>query len=230
MSQFRPFVAGFKAILPVVTGVIPFGAVMGTVSAEAGLSYFQTFGMNLLVYAGASQLAAVDLMSQNTTTLVVLVTALVINIRFVLYSAAMAMELHGYPTLTKMLAAYFLTDQNYAVMAANQHRLKTVQEMVRFYFGSCAAMMLSWHASVLLGFAFGNFAPTSWALDYAIPLSFVALLMPTLRNSQYWMVAGFSAVVAVLLASLPYKLGLIATATLSVALSAFLTRPRREVS
>ena len=220
------FSSGFRQTLPVITGVIPFGAVMGTVCAEAGLSFFQTVGMNVVVYAGAAQLASTELMTTHTASTVVVITGLIINLRFLLYSAALSPVLRESRVQTKFAAAYFLTDQSYAVMSANHARLKTKADTIEFYFGTCIAMMLSWHLSVMLGFAFGNFAPASWALDYAVPLSFVALVIPTLKNKTYVVVAAFSSLCSIALYSLPYKTGMIVTAILSIGLGALISRRR----
>jgi len=218
------FTKGFKGMLPITTGVIPFGAVMGTVSAEAGLSFFQTATMNVVVFAGAAQLAAVDLMSKHAASVVVVATGLIINLRFILYSAAMAPLLQKSPFRTKFISAYFLTDQSYAVMLANQDKLETNSGAVQFYLGSCICMMMSWQLSVCAGFAFGNFAPASWALDYAVPLSFVSLVVPTIRNKKYVFVAAFSSFASLVLNPLPFKMGLIVTALLGIALGTFLSR------
>lgn len=211
-------------MLPVTTGVFPFGAVMGTVAADAQLSFHQSFLMNFFVFAGASQLAAVDLMTKNAAVLVVLLTGLIINLRFILYSAAMSPLVQQSSWLVKLSSSYFLTDQSYAVMSAHQSRFKSDQEAVLFYFGSCLCMTLAWHLSVGLGFLFGNVAPEGLALDYAVPLSFVALVMPTLKNRKYIYVAVFSSVVSILLYELPLKTGLIATALLSLVLVTWLTK------
>ncbi len=220
------FLKGFRAMIPITTGVIPFGAVMGTVAAEAHLSLFQSTSMNILVFAGAAQLAALELMTQNTTIAVVVATGLIINLRFLLYSAAMVPVLQHSRLPVKWISAYFMTDQTYAVMSAHQSILKTSSDSVRFYLGASTAMFLAWQLSVIGGFAFGNFAPASWALDYAVPVSFVALLIPTLRNKKYIVVALFSSAVSLLLSFLPFRLGLIATALLSIGLAVFLSRRR----
>jgi predicted branched-subunit amino acid permease len=220
------FLKGFRAMLPITTGVIPFGAVMGTVSSEAHLSFFQTVSMNILVFAGASQLAAVDLMSKNAAIAVVIATGLIINMRFLLYSAALSPIVQKSGFLTKLLCAYWLTDQNYAVMSAHEKKFTSNAEAIRFYFGASFCMALTWHFSVMAGYAFGNFAPASWALDYAVPLSFVSLVIPTLKNVEYIYIAVFSSVVSILLNPLPYKIGLIVTALLAIGFGAFLTRKK----
>ncbi len=226
MTSFKD---GFKAMLPITTGIIPFALVMGTISSEAQLSLMQTIGMNIFVFAGASQLASIDLMLKNTEVLIILVTGLMINMRFMLYSAAMSPTLKDSKLLTKLSAAYLLTDQNYAVMSANQDHLKSSTETIKFFFGSSLCMILTWNTGVILGFVFGNFAPTSWALDYAVPLSFVALVIPSLKNNKYVMVAGFSSISSIVLTNLPFNLGLICTAVLAISLGAYLTKKKRAL-
>lgn len=213
-------------MLPVTTGVVPFGAVMGTVASEAHLSFFQSTAMNFLVFAGAAQLAAVDLMTHNTTAAVVIATGLIINLRFLLYSAALSPVVQSSNFLTKLVCAYYITDQNYAVMSAHQSKLQNNREYIIFYLGSSLCMFLAWQLSVMAGFVFGNFAPSTWSLDFAVPLSFVALVMPTFKNYKYVIVAVFSSVVSLLLSPLPYKMGLIITALLAIGLGALLTRVR----
>lgn len=222
------FKRGFVATLPIMPGVIPFGAVMGVVCSEAKLSLFQTVAMNFLAYAGAAQLAAMELMTKHAAGLVVIATALIINLRFLLYSAALSPHLQRSSFFTKFFSAYSVTDQSYAVVSANQSQLTTSPDVVRFYLGTAVCMAMFWHLSVIAGFVFGNFAPASLALDYAVPLSFVALVIPTLKNKTYVVVAAFSSVVAVLLHPLPFRIGLIATALLSISVAAMLTRKRAK--
>lgn len=226
MKQENFFLSGFRAMAPVLTGVIPFGLVMGTVCFEAKLDLAQSVGMNFIVYAGAAQLAAVDLMTKNAASLVVILTGLIINLRFLLYSAALSPVVHRSHFFIKLFCAYSLTDQSYAVMSANESKLRNSSEATLFYLGASVCMMICWHTSMLAGYIFGNFAPASLSLDYAVPLSFVALVIPTMKNKTYFFIAAFSSVVSLLLHSLPFKLGLIGTAILSIGLAALLTRKK----
>lgn len=220
----KQFTMGFRALLPIISGILPFGAVMGAAFSEAKLSFWQAMVMNTSMYAGAAQLATVNLMTLNAATLVVVATGLIINLRFLLYSAAMSPYLRESPVWTKIFCAFTLTDQSYAAMTANQDKFSTNAEAVQFYTGSAVCMLLTWNGSVVAGYIFGNFAPASWSLDFAVPLSFVALLIPTLKNRNYIVVALFSAVVSLLLHALPLKTGLIATALLSILLASWLIR------
>ncbi len=211
-------------MIPVTAGVIPFGAVMGAVFYNAKLSFFQSMTMNLFMYSGSAQLASIDLMTKHAASIVVIATGLVINLRFLLYSAGLSPYLQQSGFWTKIICAHTLTDQSYAVMSANSNMLKTKTDAVSFYLGTALCMWLVWQSSVIAGFIFGNFAPISWSLDFAVPLSFVALVIPTLKNNKYVIVAVFSSLLSILFYALPFKLGLIVTAMCSIALSAVLTR------
>lgn len=216
MSHFK---MGFKSILPIISGIIPFGAVMGSAFAEAKLSFWQSMFMDTVVYAGAAQLATVDLMKVNAAMFVVVATGLIINLRFLLYSAAMSPYLKDSSFIVKFLTAFTLTDQSYAAMSANHDKINTNAEATQFYLGTAACMVITWHASVIAGYAFGNFAPQSLNLDYAIPLSFVALLIPTLKTNGHRTVALFSSIISLLFYGFPLKTGMMVTALLSIALA-----------
>jgi 4-azaleucine resistance transporter AzlC len=222
------FRSGFRAMLPITTGVIPFGAVTGTICHELGLKFYEAITMNTALYAGASQLAAMDLMKKHAAVLVVILTGLAINLRFLLYSAAMAQALAKAKPWQKFICAHTLTDQSYAVMMANQDKLDTTEKEVWFYLGTAACMLLVWQSSFIAGFVFGNFAPSAWALDFAVPLSFLALVIPTIKNRVYLYIAAYSAVASVFFYHLPFRSGLIVTALTAIALGAFLTRRKAE--
>lgn len=192
---------------------------MGSAFAEANLSFWQAMLMNTTVYAGAAQLATTDLMKMNAAIFVVVATGLIINLRFLLYSAAMSPFLRDSGPLVKFICAFTLTDQSYAAMTGNLDKINTNTEATHYYLGTAACMLLTWHSSVIAGFVFGNFAPASLSLDFAIPLSFVALLVPTLKRKDHKAVALFSSVVSLLFYNLPLKTGLMLTALLSIGLA-----------
>lgn len=220
------FNLGFKKMLPIMTGVIAFGAVMGTVAADAKLTALESILMNIFVFAGAAQLAAVDLMTKHVPIFIVVATGLIINLRFLLYSAALSPIVQKSGFWTKIASAYFLTDQSFTMMSANEHDLQTNTQKIEFYFGGAVCMGLTWHFSVLAGYLFGNFAPSSWSLEYVVPLSFVVLVIPTLKNRKYTYVAIFSSIISVLLKPMPFNLGLIASALLAMVLAILLNRKK----
>ncbi len=218
---------GFRSILPIISGILPFGAVMGSAFADAKLSFWQAMLMNTTVYAGAAQLATVDLMKVKAGFFVVVITGLIINLRFLLYSAAMSPYLKDSSPLVKFLCAFTLTDQSYATMTANHHKFQTNQDAVQFYLGSALCMLMAWDCAVIAGYSFGNFAPQSLNLDFAIPLSFVGLLIPTLKTRSHMKVAAFSSVLSVFLFRIPFRTGLMLTALISILLAWYLVNRKK---
>lgn len=227
MNSNKFFYLGFKEMIPITSGIVPFGAVVGTVCAEAKLTFFQSAMMNLFLYSGTAQLAAVELMSEKALAVVVVASALVINLRFILYSAGMSPYMSQSGFWAKLGVAHTLTDQSYAVMVANK-KLKEPSDFVSFYFGTALCVFLAWHGSWVIGYIFGNFAPSNWNLDFAIPLSFLALMLPSLKNKKYVLVALASTLLSVVLYNMPLKLGLLTTALVSILFAFLLTKKGRS--
>ena len=215
----HPFVRGMIAMCPILLGVIPFGLVMGAACSTQNLSLVELLSFNLLVFAGASQFVALELMSQKAAIVVVVLSGVVINLRMLLYSAGISPLLKKTSFFKRMLAAYGITDQAYAVLMANESKLKSTEVSLGFYAGAAFAMAACWQIVVLLGYVFGNFAPASLNLDFAIPLSFVALVLPSMKSRSYYLVGLCSAFFSVLLHGLPYSLGLLFSAFIALALA-----------
>lgn len=225
--QTSLFKEGFLSILPIASGIIPFGLVMGAAFAEANLSLLQALFMDTVLYSGAAQLATTELMKLNTAVFVVVATGLIINARFLLYSAAMSPYLENANKWVKLFCSFTLTDQSYAAMTSRKTPFVTNEDAAQFYIGTAVAMMMAWHASVIIGFLFGNIAPAALNLDYAIPLSFVALLIPTLKTKSHMLVAVFSSVASLVFYGLPLRTGLMASALLAIGLSWILIQRKK---
>jgi len=203
------FLEGVRALMPMVPGVIPFGLVTGITAVEQGFSGFETLVMTLLFYAGSAQMAALQLLRNDAFALVILLTALVINLRFVMYSAWLAPYLHHLPRRWKWPLAYMLSDQAYALSVIKLTSSKTVGSVHWFYAGAAFSMWLSWQLSVMGGVFLGAGIPASWSLEFAIPLSFLALLVPAIRSRASLAAACVGGTVAVLAMDMPYNLGLL---------------------
>lgn len=218
------FFKGFKSMLPITTGILPFGLVMGAVAYAAKLTAFEGLGMNFIMFSGSAQIAVIELMLQSTSSIVVIATGLLINLRFMLYSAAFAPYVQDTSFWVKVFCSYNLTDQSYNVMKSNENIFKSNKDAITFYMGAAACMLLAWHGSVIFGFVFGNFVPDSISLDYAIPLSFITLIIPNLKHKKYIYVAIFSTVVSIFLKQMPFNLGLLTTTLLALSFGALLNR------
>ena len=213
---------GAKRLMPIAPGILPFGLIMGAVASSAGLSTFETMGMNILVFAGASQLAAIELMNKNTPTFIVVLTGVIINLRFIMYSTSFAPLVTKYDPLRKLGLAYLLTDQSFAVTINEFEHLNGKREKVIFYFGAAAITAIIWNCSVLMGSLFGNIAPEELSLDFIIPLAFMSLVVPSLRNKKLCIVALVSFIASLIFHSLPFNLGLVASALCGISVGYYL--------
>lgn len=204
---------GARVIIPTVVGLIPFGLICGAVCEGTGMPDWGAVGFSVFVFAGASQLAAIQLMADHASTAVVILTGLVINLRMVMYSASIAPHFQGVSTPRKGLIAYLLTDQGYAMALARYDKPDGDRmDKVMYYLGAGMTIWVIFIASTMVGTHIGALIPPEWDLEFAVPLVFIAVVVPAIRDRA----AGIAAIAAVLVAlladGLPYNLGLMAGA------------------
>ncbi|MGH8425628.1 MAG: AzlC family ABC transporter permease, partial [Pseudomonas fluorescens] len=180
-SGREAFMQGVRALIPLSPGVVPFGLLTGVMAINMGMSPGTTMGMTLLFYSGSAQMVALQLLHTGVMPLAIVVTALVINLRFIMYSASLAPHLHHLPRRWTWPLSYMLSDQSYALCSLKLSSGELGQFAHHYYAGTAAAMWLSWQLSVLTGIYLGASIPETWSLSFAIPLSFLALLVPGIR-------------------------------------------------
>ena len=198
--------------------VAPFGLLFGVVATEAGLDIVQTMVMTVLVIAGASQFAAVQLLSDNAPTFVVILTGLAVNMRMAMYSASLTPHLGKASLGKRALVAYFLVDQSYAVSVAEYENApaRPLPEKLAYFFGSVSPIAPLWYGFTYVGAVAGKAIPPEYALDFAVPITFIAIVAPALRSLPQISAAFVSVSVALLLAWLPYNSGLMIAALLAM--------------
>jgi predicted branched-subunit amino acid permease len=196
-DQRGAFRAGFVAIAPVLPSMLPFALIVGAAAVEAGLSPAAALGLSMLVFAGASQLAVIQLFDNGAAAAVMLATALVINLRFAMYSAGLAPLFHAAPARHRALMAYALTDQAFALSSTKMPLELRGSERVAFYAGMSLPMWLLWQSGTLTGALIGAKVPPSWSLDFAVPLMFLGLLLMALKTPPQRVAATVGAAVAV---------------------------------
>jgi predicted branched-subunit amino acid permease len=218
------FLRGVRASLPFLIVVAPFGLLFGVVATEAGLNLFESMTFSVMVFAGASQFAALQLMQDNAPLFVVLATSLAVNLRMVMYSVAMAPHLGSAPLGTRMLMAYFLVDQSFAASAVEfeKNPALTAPQKVAFFFGAVVPVAPMWFASSLIGAAVGQTIPPEYALDFALPITFLAMCAPLMRSLPHLVAAGVSIALSLALAWIPWGLGLLVAAAIAMATGALL--------
>lgn len=206
------FLAGARDELPLLLGVTPFGMIYGVLATSAGLAPASAQAMSSVVFAGSAQFAAVQLLSTNTPGLVILLTIFVVNLRHALYSASIAPHLQRLSPSWKALLAYLLTDEAYAVAITHYNQPGDPSKRHFYLLGTGLALWTCWQISTAVGIFLGAQIPSSWPLDFTLPLTFIALVFPSIKDRAALAAALTAGVVAVLAYGLPYKLGLIAAA------------------
>jgi predicted branched-subunit amino acid permease len=205
------FWRGVRDSVPFIVVIGPFGLVFGIVATEAGLTLGQSMGFSVLVIAGASQFAAIQLMVENAPTLVVLATALAVNLRMAMYSASLAPHLGAAPFWKRGIIAYLNVDQTYAVSIAKFDRSPemSLAEKVAYFFGTATPTLPFWAIMSLIGAVFGALIPAGFALDFAMPITFLAVVGPMMRTLAHVAAAFTSVVMALALIWVPAGLGLL---------------------
>lgn len=214
----QSFVHGITAAAPLLLVIIPFGMLFGVVGAEAGLSIAQIMGFSALVLAGASQFAAVQMLVDNTPLFILVLSALAVNLRMAMYSASLAPWIGKASTMQKAGVAYTLIDQSYAtsIQYYQDNPSLSLNQRLAYFAGGAACMCLPWMAATLAGAMLGKTIPDSFALDFAVPITFLALIGPGLVTLAHIAAAVVSITVSLALAWLPSGLGLLIAAPLAM--------------
>lgn len=214
--------------LPFVLVVGPFAVLFGVAATEAGLPVAEVMGFSVLVIAGAAQFTALQLMAQDAPTVIILLTSLAVNLRMAMYSAALAPWLRGARPGVKLAIAYLLVDQVYVMSQARYETRPemTLSERIAYYFGVITPIAPVWYAGTLAGALAGSAIPPSLALDFAVPITFIAMVAPMLRTLAHVAAAVTSVVGALALGFLPYGTGLLVAALMAMIVGAAIERAR----
>lgn len=211
-SARSEFFAGVRAELPILLGVIPFGLIYGVLAVGAGLSPAAAQAMSSIVFAGSAQFVAVGQFQALTPPLVIVLTAFIVNVRHMLYSASLEPHLRHLSRAWKLLLGYLLTDEAYVVTIVHYDQPGPLTHKHWFFLGAGLTLWASWQASTAVGVFLGGQVPESWALDFSLALTFIGLVIPALRDRAAVVAALVAALTAVLAAGLPLQLGLMAAA------------------
>jgi len=211
------FAAAFRSCLPVLPGVVTFGAICGVAMVAAGMPRYLAMLMSIVVYAGSAQLAALQLVTSGSPVAIAMLAALVINLRFSIYSLSIAPHLAAAAPRWRPLLSYVLSDNGYAMTLRGYERGLEGKEKVWYYFGCCAAIWTSWQAGNLAGVLLGARIPASWHLEFSIVLTFLGIVMPTIRDRAVAAAACASGITAVFAWTLPLRLGMLIAAVAGIA-------------
>jgi len=231
MTSRQAFLLGLRAVLPILVGVAPFGVIYGVVALQSGIPALAAMAMSSIVFAGSAQFLLAQLVGAGAPLLLTAGAVGLVNLRHALYSASVAPILAHLPRRWKILLAYLLTDEAYA--AAIPHliaaRPNTPQSAHAHWilFGSGFGLWAGWQLATLAGVLIGAQLPSGLGLDFALPLTFIAIVVPMVSSRALLLAALTAGAVAVSLATLPYKFGLFIAALAGLAAGAMLGRRAR---
>jgi len=210
------FVDGVRDVSPLLLGIVPFGLIFGVTAATSGVPIVAAWASSFIVFAGAAQLAIIDILGSGGAAAVAVFTAVVINARHLMYSADMGRYTVNEPLPRKLGIAYVLTDQAYLITSHRFPEPSSRGGFTSFYFGAALTLWFTWQVSTTTGLLLGAAIPASWSLEFAIPLTFLSLLVLAIKNKPGLVAAVVGGVVALAAIGMPYNLGLLTGALTGV--------------
>ncbi len=210
------FRAGFTEMIPACIGLIPFGVVCGVGAAAAGASWLAALGMSAIIFSGAAQVLAGQMLAGGAPFLVIVLTCFVLGLRFLMYSAAMAPYLKALPGRWQQALAFLLTDQAFASAIRRFNARDDPRGGATHFLGCGVALWICWQVTNMIGYFAGNLIPPSWSLEFAVPLCFIALVAPLLRDRPTILAAVSAGIAVIALQGLPMKLNLIAAGLIGI--------------
>jgi 4-azaleucine resistance transporter AzlC len=220
-TRRQEFLAGCRDEAPILLGVMPFGMIYGVLALAAGLPPLVAQAMSAVVFAGSAQFIAAQLIREGIPAVVLVLTIFVVNLRHALYSATVAPSLKGLRLGWKALLAYLLTDEAFAVAVTRYQRHGEAEPPLHhewYFLGAGFTLWASWQISTAVGVFLGTQVPERWSLDFTLALTFIALVVPALKDRAAVAAAAAAGALALLASGLPYKLGLLAAAVVGVGL------------
>jgi len=211
------FLEGVRDMSPMLIGIVPFGVVCGVGAIAAGASPIAAQAMSMIMFSGAAQIVATQMLVAGAPFAVIVLSCLVVSLRLLMYSAAMAPYLRPLDHRWRSLLAYVLTDQAFARTIQRFRESDDIAASASYFLGSGALLWVVWQLATLLGIVAGQIVPPSWQLEFVVPLCFIAILVPLLNDRVSLLVFAVTAVAAVALDAMPLRLSMICAGLLGIA-------------
>jgi predicted branched-subunit amino acid permease len=211
--------AGVKAVSPMILGVAAWGMVTGIAMIKSGLTLWQSLGMTFIVFAGSAQLASLPLIVANAPIWVVFLTGLLVNLRFVIYSAVISPHFAHLPWHKRLAISYFNADVTTALFP-QRFPPETVSHpagKLGYFNGIVHVNWWAWQIGSVIGILLGSQIPQNWGIGYAGTLALLAITIPLIANKATLVGVVVASVVSVLALRVPYHLGMLVAAITGMA-------------
>jgi predicted branched-subunit amino acid permease len=211
----------------VLLGIVPFGIITGVAMVASGIPPLGAMLMSLLVFAGASMVASAQLLASGAPAALIVFTTLIINLRFMMYSASLRLHFAQAPLAQRLAIAYLTADNVYGLLLGRFSEHPGDPGKLEYLFGAGLVVWAAWQAAVLAGVLIGAGVPAAWRLEFAAPLAFIAMSIPLLRD-RAMVAAALAAGLAVLMTNeLPFRMAIIAAAATGIAAGLLVDKLRR---
>ena len=180
-NKLKIFLKGIKDVSPLMIPVVPFGIIFGVLAIELGFNGYTTMGMSIIIFGGASQIIFLQLFSAGASSLIILSSVGAVNSRHLLYGVVLSEHLSDLKLSWKIIISYFLVDQAFAV--SNSYLKKNKDKNKHFHlFGAGVTCWTIWQITTFIGIILGSVIPDKLGLTFAIPLTFLSLLVNDFRK------------------------------------------------
>ena len=225
------FFEGVRAYSPALIATAAWALVTGVATVRIGLNLGPALAMSALVYAASAQLAALPLIAAGAPVWVILLTASVVNLRFVIFSAGLYPYFRHLSLARRLTLGYLTSDVGYLLVSRRWSIPEAADRTQRiwFFFGLAAANWLAWQSMSLLGILIADRVPATWGMEFVGVLALITLVVPVLTDAPSIVGVLVASVVAVLANGLPLKLSVLAAVLAGVA-AAIITELARERS
>ena len=227
-SNFKIFLKGIIDVSPLMIPVVPFGLIFGVLAIDIGFSPLTTMAMSLIIFGGASQIILLQLFSGGASSLVIISSVGAVNSRHLLYGAVVSEHLSDLKLMWKIIISYFLIDQAFAV--SNEYFKKNNEKNKYFHLiGGGFTCWIIWQSTTFLGIILGAAIPEKLGLSFAVPLTFLAILINDFRKMINVIIIIVSGLVALFGYNyIPYKAYVIVAAFAGLITAFLLTKVKKN--
>ena len=205
LSKSEIFKKGSLAVAPHMLSVIPFGIICGALGVEMGFNPYLVYAMSIIIFGGASQIVFLQLLSAGASSFIAVASVGIINSRHLLYGAVLSEYLDKLNLLKKLIISYFVVDQGFAESNKYFKKNKNQRNIHYHLLGTGITLWICWQISTILGIILGSFIPDELGLKFAVPLTFIAILVSEFRKIDQVIVILVSGISSLLFFDAPLK-------------------------
>ena len=227
LSKKQLFSRGMLDIAPHMLSVIPFGIICGAIGVDLGFNPYLVYAMSIIIFGGASQIVFLQLLSGGASSLVAVTSVGVINSRHLLYGAVLPEYLEKLSLIKKLLISYVVVDQGFAESNKFFKKNKTEQYLHYHLLGTGITMWVCWQIATLAGIILGSFVPEELGLKFAIPLTFIAIVVQDLKKIDHVIVMLVCGISSLLFFEAPFKSYILISPVIALFVAALLLRLKK---